>query len=377
MELNFLNAVSLFNAFAAILLIVILLSAETRHKLSNILLAAYLVVFIQDNLAQFTSFFVYPNWPMLGMLISETVFLLLPLLYLFAKASIYRDFKLTWSSLLHLLPMLLIHVILIPGYYLPLANNPELIWYNLLNESLYNKAIYITLHLQMFVYYFLIFKMLIRYKSILLENYASPKLDNQKWLMQFFVVLFLVDFIATIKNVFRFGDSETLYVISEVIVNVANLIVFFWLVIKAFKKPELLVGVKTQMQLANKLAKTEDDTHSPEIIEKVENHMKINEPFMDASLSVYDLAKQIDVSARELSVAINNHLNKHFFDYVNEYRIKKAMEIFKNTTDEKLTVLEVLYEVGFNSKSSFNTAFKKYTGCTPTEYKRKNLMSVA
>ena len=105
--------------------------------------------------------------------------------------------------------------------------------------------------------------------------------------------------------------------------------------------------------------------------------MKVNEPFMDSSLSVYDLAKQIDVPSRELSIAINHNLNKHFFDYVNEYRIKKAMEIFKNTTDEKLTVLEVLYEVGFNSNSSFNTAFKKFTGTTPSEFKRKASSSAA
>jgi len=195
--------------------------------------------------------------------------------------------------------------------------------------------------------------------------------------IQFFAVLFIVDFSSTIKNIFRFGDSETLYVISEIIVNVANLFVFFWLVIKAFKKPELFVGVKTDMQLARKLEKIEDDTHSPEIIQKVENHMKTNEPFIDASLSVYDLAKQIDVSARELSVAINNHLDKHFFDYVNEYRIEKAMEILKQTTDEKLTVLEVLYEVGFNSKSFFNTAFKKFAGTTPSEFKRKASGSAA
>jgi AraC-like DNA-binding protein len=56
---------------------------------------------------------------------------------------------------------------------------------------------------------------------------------------------------------------------------------------------------------------------------------------------------------------------------VNEYRIKKAMEIFKNTNDGKLTVVEVLYEIGFNCKSSFNTAFKKFTGNTPSEFKRK------
>jgi len=53
------------------------------------------------------------------------------------------------------------------------------------------------------------------------------------------------------------------------------------------------------------------------------------------------------------------------------------MELFQQTTDEKLTVLEVLYEVGFNSKSSFNTAFKKFTGTTPSEFKRKYSISAA
>ena len=383
MELNFINAVSLLNSFAALILIVFLLSSDTRNRLSNIMLALYLVVFIQDADAQFTSVYVYTNWPILGMLISETVFLLLPLLYLFAKASVYKDFKLTWFSLIHLLPMVLLHLFLIPIYYLPLANNPELVWYELLNESGFTKYIYISLHTQMFIYYFLIFRMLMRYKTILLENYASPKLDNQKWLMQFFIILFTADFISAIKNVFRFGDNETLYYVSEIIVNLANLIVLFWLVIKALKKPEVLVGIKKETLSVNQMIENENQQSKTadsgtnnsnaqkEILEKLENHMKANEPFMDSSLSVYDLAKQIKVPSRDLSIAINYNLNKHFFDYVNEYRIKKAMEIFKNTNDDKLTVLEVLYEVGFNSKSSFNTAFKKFTGTTPSEYKKK------
>lgn len=117
-------------------------------------------------------------------------------------------------------------------------------------------------------------------------------------------------------------------------------------------------------------ANLQNEKYVPEIVQKLENHMKVNEPFMDSSLSVYDLANQIDVPSRELSIAINHNLNRHFYDYVNEYRIKKAMQLFQQTSDEKLTVLEVLYEVGFNSKSSFNTAFKKFTGQTPSEYRK-------
>ena len=309
MELNFLNAASLINSFAAIILIVFLLSSDTRNRLSNIMLALFLVVFIQDTSAQFTSFYVYPNWPILGMFISETVFLLLPFLYLFAKSSVYKDFRLTWWSLFHLTPMVAIHLFLIPGYYLPLANNPDLVWYEILNNGISAKVIYISVHVQMFVYYFFIFRMLIRYKTVLLENYASPKLDNQKWLMQFFIVLFIADFFSTIKNVFRFGDSEILYFISVIIVNVANLSVLFWLVIKALKQPQVFVGVRKEVLLVNQLVQQDDSLNKtssevPEIIQKVENHMKVNEPFMDASLSVYDLARQINVPSRDLSIAI-------------------------------------------------------------------------
>ena len=74
---------------------------------------------------------------------------------------------------------------------------------------------------------------------------------------------------------------------------------------------------------------------------------------------------------------INHKLNKHFFDLINEYRIEKAMQILQNPKESHLTILEILYAVGFNSKSSFNTAFKNYTGLTPTEYRKRLLKSVA
>lgn len=76
-------------------------------------------------------------------------------------------------------------------------------------------------------------------------------------------------------------------------------------------------------------------------------------------------------------IRIIAHLNKHFFDFVNEYRIEKAKELLTHPERKEYTVLEILYEVGFNSKSSFNTAFKKRTGLTPTEYRRKNSLQVA
>ena len=99
-----------------------------------------------------------------------------------------------------------------------------------------------------------------------------------------------------------------------------------------------------------------------------------NEPFLDPSLTIYDLSKQIGMSTKDLSLLINHELNQHFFDFVNGFRIRKAMEILQDPSKKDLTVLEILYDVGFNSKSSFNTAFKKYTQLTPTQYRKKHLL---
>ncbi|WP_163321985.1 helix-turn-helix domain-containing protein [Draconibacterium mangrovi] len=387
MELNFLNIASLFYIFASLILIVFLLSSDTRGRLSNIMLSLYLLLTIQDNGSQFTSIYIYEQWPIIGMLISQTTFLIIPSLYLFVKSSVYSDFRLRYSSLLHAGPMIIFNLLLIPVYYKPLIDNPEQNWVDLVSTAYFVKLIYISIHTQIFVYYIFIFRMLLKYRNILLENYASPKLDNYKWLFQFISILFFAELIATVKNIYRFGDNEFLYSVFVVIVNILVVIIIFWLVIKALKKPELFIGVNANTipvnQMIKEIEENTDDNFDEElsgykeIIKKLENHMKVNEPFMDSSLSVYDLAKQINVPSRDLSIAINHIVKKHFFDYVNEYRIKKAMEIFKNTNDEKLTVLEVLYEVGFNSKSSFNTAFKKFTGTTPSEFKKKASNSAA
>jgi AraC-like DNA-binding protein len=84
-----------------------------------------------------------------------------------------------------------------------------------------------------------------------------------------------------------------------------------------------------------------------------------------------NLADRLSMSSRNLSYVINFHINKNFFDFINSYRIEEAKRIFQQP-DHPKTVLEVLYSVGFNSKSVFNTAFKKNTGMTPTEYLKQN-----
>jgi len=63
-------------------------------------------------------------------------------------------------------------------------------------------------------------------------------------------------------------------------------------------------------------------------------------------------------------------MGQHFFDFINRYRVNAAAKLLETTEKPKPTVLEILYKVGFNSKSSFNTAFKNQFGLTPTQYRK-------
>jgi YesN/AraC family two-component response regulator len=100
--------------------------------------------------------------------------------------------------------------------------------------------------------------------------------------------------------------------------------------------------------------------------------MILHEPFLNPELTLKQLASELKIPERLLSGLINQYRNQNFYDFVNNYRISKAQKMLTDETSKRKTVLEILYDSGFNSKSSFNQVFKKTTGLTPTEFKRNH-----
>jgi AraC-like DNA-binding protein len=191
--------------------------------------------------------------------------------------------------------------------------------------------------------------------------------------------------IVLFKSLIRYTDYNVLFNSSNAVIGAIALLISCWFVLKALNNPELFKGVDDNMLLVNEALNTKgiatakepsETPKSAEIalqIELVKKHVIENEPYLEPSLTIQELAKQVSIPVRDLSVLINHHMNQHFFDFVNEFRIEKAMQILKDAEKSKHTILEILYEVGFNSKSSFNTAFKKHTNQTPTEFRKTSL----
>lgn len=99
------------------------------------------------------------------------------------------------------------------------------------------------------------------------------------------------------------------------------------------------------------------------------HYMKTHKPYLTASLTIDDLSEKLSVPSWQLSQVINEYFHQNYFNFVNRYRIEEAKQLLTEYSNGRRTVLEVLYEVGFNTKSAFNIAFKKHTGMTPTEFK--------
>ncbi len=92
--------------------------------------------------------------------------------------------------------------------------------------------------------------------------------------------------------------------------------------------------------------------------------------YKDMNLSLPELAETLGIQRNHLSFIINEFAKMNFYDFINTYRIEEAKRLLTKNGDEEVNVLEIAFDSGFNSKSTFNKVFKKFTGKTPSEYRK-------
>jgi AraC-like DNA-binding protein len=136
---------------------------------------------------------------------------------------------------------------------------------------------------------------------------------------------------------------------------------------KALNQPLIFSGVEEEKE---KEHNTFTEQERKEFDRRVREVIVAEQAFLNSDLTLDELAERTNIPSRKLSQFINEHYEQSFFDFVNSYRIEEAKRILSGSKDPKLTVLEVMYQSGFNSKSSFNTLFKRKTGQTPSEFRK-------
>ena len=100
--------------------------------------------------------------------------------------------------------------------------------------------------------------------------------------------------------------------------------------------------------------------------------MSNEEPFLDAELSLIRLAELMSLTPHQLSYVINAGFHENFFLFVNRYRVERVKELLLDKKKNHLSIMGIAFESGFNSKTSFNTTFKKISSQTPTEFRKSS-----
>ena len=384
MVLTFENLYQIVSLSLAFLFSFYLLFNKAKGYKSNIYIGLFIFYMGLESLEVLlnqASF--YSSNPNLYLIIPNLGFLIYPIFFFYIKSIAFKGHQLTKKDFIHALPYLFILVLSLFQYYSQplevkkqIMTDPEL-------KPWFITVFYYALRIQAFIYLYLSIKVAYRFKKIVSENYSTINKRNYKWILQLTYVFLYFVIIALVSNILRFGigghwDKKLFYVLIPI-----NIAFFIWIIYKAMSQPYLFNGVDANIKLLKEYLKekelleknnqaTKNLANEDPIKLKIENYMETQEAYLNPSLTLFELADGLNMPSIELSLFLNKSLNKNFFDFVNEYRIKKAMEILKETSKKEYTILEILYEVGFNSKSSFNTAFKKYTNLTPTKYRLNN-----
>ena len=300
-------------------------------------------------------------------------FLAAPLLWLFIRTVVNKTFRLRPVYIAHLLPFAFYLLLIIARFR---ALSPETMrqileaggpWSR--PESLAFNLVYFA---QWLAYGAACIGLLRKYRESLKDYYSNMEPWSLSWLgslLAAFLVMRILDAVEFGLWYATGGDTRVvvLYYAAQVLFLVFLTLLFF----KALNVSPVFQGVIETVPPKPKYEKTLlPETQKADYVRKLERFMETERPYLDPLISLGDLASRISVPAHYLSQVLNSHFGMSFFDFINSYRIRESQRLLADTNSGKRTILDILYEAGFNSKSVFNTAFKKHTGMTPSEFKK-------
>lgn len=320
-----------------------------------------------------------------------------PFLYLYV-----RSFKETitwrkaWPHFLLFIIFLILDYTFLPSLankYPPSHQMPEKILLNPASDI--RIIIRIIRNVQMIIYYFLAQGALTSYqKSIhhLFSEISRINLAWVRWVINGYLFL-IISLLALFYFVLQYPDQfELLVVINMVIITPYIYLITFkgltqptlWQmnangqkenIEKEILEAEEIESLKKDEKKIQSL-KRHQENKIEEIVSRIREIMKQEKLYQETELTLQNLADKIEFPSYQVSQAINEGMKKNFYDLVNGYRVEEAKLLLLDTKNRNYTILSVGFEAGFNSKTTFNTVFKKFTGLTPTEFRDQKKLVV-
>jgi len=310
-----------------------------------------------------------------------------PLLYLYVKSFKEKiTFRKAWPHFIF--PVLYIGLSFwqyfnIGVHYPPTINVPV----EVLKKPVVRTEIIIR-NLQRLVYYLLSLRALASYQRSIRQLFSETSRINLRW-VKWLINGGLVLFILTLLFTFLLLRNPEKFNLWSLIPSTLTCIYIYLATFRGVTQPtlwQIQPGVKKE-QLEADMQKAEEfeflhsgksiqeaisspvNSRTAAITSRVIELMEKEKYYQEPELTLQNLADKLHVPAYQVSQAINEGLKKNFYDLVNGYRIEEAKRLLLDPNSNNYTILSVGFEAGFNSKTTFNTVFKKFTGLTPTEFR--------
>ncbi|UJH67294.1 AraC family transcriptional regulator [Allomuricauda sp. SCSIO 65647] len=345
---------------------------KNKDLASKWLIAWLLFITIHLLFVHFGFSGVYKEYPLLLIFGSALMLLQGPFLFLYTAILTNRIKSLNVWQLLHAVPYLFytcyIAVVLMevdaPNRYEHISgiiDDPQNLM--MLSLGLLN-------HLHIMVYLVLSILLLKKHSKSLTDTFSYLEDINLKWLKNLLIGITVV----AVVILFGLLTSDLFPFISHyakaTLIYSALAILPFYMSFYAIRQKLIfplhadLLNVKYE---ASRLTKKE----SAKIAEQLVHHMQSNKPYLNPKLSIKDLSDDLGLHPKDLSRVINENFEKNFFNFINEYRVDEFISKIKDPKHDRFTLIAIAYDCGFNTKSSFNSIFKKTKGMTPSAFKAR------
>jgi AraC-like DNA-binding protein len=214
-----------------------------------------------------------------------------------------------------------------------------------------------------------------RYRAWLDDNFSDTEKIKFDWLRNF---LYVFTAVLALGGVFDFINSFVVrlsYIQYFYFETVLALLTYGLAVAGYLRSQTIEVNFAPPAAAAPEERKTLLPEHElARLKNSLQTAMRQEKLYLEPTLSLHDLARHLGVNASVLSYVVNNGFAKNFNDFVNEFRINEAKARLSGSQTEASTMLGLAFDCGFNSKATFNRAFKKFTGTAPKEF-QENILS--
>ena len=374
-------AIILFLGATQGIFLTLLLFTKRANKMPNQLLAWLIIsysAFIVESSISGTP--VAEKFPHILGLMAGVVFLNGPLHYLYTLALIKPGFSLSKRHLPHFIIFMVFYSYFLFPFYLQ-SGDFKIAYIQEVEQHGPPLSLVLFSWVVLFqglIYMIATFRVLNRYSQAIKDTFSTIDKINLNWLKTITVLTMIVWILGIIIEFLQIFDLNTPF---QTTTPVAIAILIYVMGYLGLRQPEIFTGVSdapTPLVMEPESPDSKKYERSGltkakagALHKKLIHLMETDKPFTYSSVKLGQLAKMVGTTPNYLSQVINEECEQNFYDFVNEYRINEAKKMIQNPANEQVTLLSIAYDVGFNSKSAFNTAFKKYTGMTPSQF-RKN-----